>query len=368
MGLERYFPEDYFGSRARFRDLLRARGFSHHSYPIRARGPFGEELSIDVGVRGGGASPQALVISSGLHGLEAPFGAACQFALLDQPERLEMVGAQTRVVLIHALNPFGFVFGRRWNEDNIDLGRNFFLPGGDYAGAHPLYETLSPILNPKRPPNRRDGFPIVAAWLLLRYGDRALRDAVPTGQYTHPEGLFYGGGEASDTVRIVDAHLEEWIGQARTVRHLDMHTGLGPWGGYKLLADVDFTGAEPETLAERYGANRLEMRDTSKNAQKAAQTDVAYAARGAFMEWAHARFPERAYTMLTAEFGAYPGWRTLQALRAENQAWRYGAAGEGDTEWARRLAWRAFTPTDPNWRRGAVEQALDLFALAAAPD
>lgn len=37
------------------------------------------------------------------------------------------------IVLVHAANPFGFLFNRRWNENGVDLNRNV-LPDNIYPG------------------------------------------------------------------------------------------------------------------------------------------------------------------------------------------------------------------------------------------
>lgn len=31
------------------------------------------------------------------------------------------------IVLVHAVNPFGFLNNRRWNENGVDLNRNFLV-------------------------------------------------------------------------------------------------------------------------------------------------------------------------------------------------------------------------------------------------
>ena len=53
------------------------------------------------------------------------------------------------IVLVHALNPFGFAWRRRWNENNVDLNRNFlddrsFLDGdAAYAESRRVYERVA---------------------------------------------------------------------------------------------------------------------------------------------------------------------------------------------------------------------------------
>lgn len=92
-------------------------------------GPDGDELTIDVARFSPQRPERLIVLSSGLHGVEGYLGSAVQCAILEEelegwtpPDRLA-------VVMIHALNPYGFAFHRRVNENNVDLNRNFLLDG-----------------------------------------------------------------------------------------------------------------------------------------------------------------------------------------------------------------------------------------------
>ena len=58
-----------------------------------------------------------------------PSRAAAGFTLLEVLVALAVVAlalaAGLRVVLLHAINPWGFSWARRVTEDNVDLNRNF---------------------------------------------------------------------------------------------------------------------------------------------------------------------------------------------------------------------------------------------------
>ncbi len=62
---------------------------------------------------------------------------------------------RTAVLFVHALNPHGFSYGRRVNEDNADFNRNF----RDFATPPPVnaaYAEIHPLLLPPAwPPSRR---------------------------------------------------------------------------------------------------------------------------------------------------------------------------------------------------------------------
>jgi Protein of unknown function (DUF2817) len=124
-------------------------------------------------------------------GAEGFCGSGCQIALLHDDElqgRLDKAGMA--LLLIHAVNPYGFSHLRRVNEDNIDLNRNFLdfeqalLVNSGYAVVYPL------VLPDAWPPGEANEKAISEA---IEKGGRSFQNAVSTGQTTHPDGLFYAG-------------------------------------------------------------------------------------------------------------------------------------------------------------------------------
>src|SRR5688572_7001224 len=131
MQLHSFFSGDFEDARKRFREAVeKARG-TWAPYPIAARGPRDEELTIDVASLGNVAAERVVVVSGGLHGPEGFFGSAVQTAWLAK-RKAAALPESLRILLLHALNPFGFAWRRRWNESNVDLNRNFLLPGEEY--------------------------------------------------------------------------------------------------------------------------------------------------------------------------------------------------------------------------------------------
>ena len=51
-------------------------------------------------------------------------GSACQYGLLVD-DLVSQLPKEAGLILVHALNPYGFAWSRRTNEDNVDLNRNF---------------------------------------------------------------------------------------------------------------------------------------------------------------------------------------------------------------------------------------------------
>ena len=349
------FSPDYRTARARFRDAAGRLGWACNAYPIGAAGPEGEELAIDVAACSARAAERVLVISSGLHGVEGYLGSAIQLALLERWRREPGPPAGLRCVMLHALNPYGFAWSRRCDADNIDPNRNFLLDGVEFRGGSEAYARLDGLLNPRRPPSRWDLFYPKAFWQLARLGMPALKDAVATGQYDFPAGLFFGGSGPSRTRQILQQHMQAWIGSATSVVHLDFHTGLGRRGTYKLITDDTPSPAQQNWIARTFGPEAHEEADPR---------GVAYQARGSLGRWCRAQDFAPEYLLALAEFGTYGNLTVLAGLRAENQAHHWGRAQDSATLRAKARLRELFCPASAQWRTRALAQGTELVEKA----
>jgi hypothetical protein len=345
------FSDDYFAARERFRTAALRSGYDLESHSA-GQGP---ELTIDTARVGQPGASRRVLVSSGLHGVEGFFGSAVQCYLLEETLRDWSPPPGFALVLAHALNPFGFARVRRFDEQNIDLNRNFLLPGEAYEGAPARYRELDGFLNPRYPPSYLDPFLPRAALAIARYGFADLKQAVAGGQYDYPTGLFFGGrGPAAVNERLAEL-LPAWVGDAEVVVHVDFHTGLGMWGDYTLLFEFDLDAPRRAILEQWYDPRRIHGPDPK---------DIAYRARGALGSWAEARSSERTYVFLCAEFGTYHPLNVLRALRDENQAHHWGTPEARSTKRAKAWLREAFAPADVVWRNKTVEMGASLARRA----
>lgn len=350
------FPTDYAESRRRFRQAATRRGAALEAHPIGLDGPDGEPLTIDVARLGPDDASQVVVISSGLHGIEGFLGAAVQLAVLEDEEGAH-VGPDRAIVFLHALNPYGYAYLRRVNEDNVDLNRNMLRQGEDYSGSPPLYGAMDPLLNPEQPPpGGLSMFLPKAAFYLARYGLPALKDAVAGGQYDFPKGLFYGGAGPTATHRILAAELPRWVAGARRVLHIDFHSGLGRWGSYKLLVDHPWGSEGLAALESVFGADVVEPWEPEQG--------VSYAIRGGLGTWCKARLPDVEYDVLCAEFGTTNILAVISALHHENRAHLWGAEGESTTVAAKARLREVFAPKSAKWRGLTLERGIAIVQRA----
>src|SRR5690606_24922310 len=141
------FSSKYAEARQKFLDAVKEAGLLLTSYLNPHKGTEGEELATDVAWGGSVLSERVLVVQSGTHGVEGFCGSGIQIGLLksgvwkERPEGMS-------VVFVHAVNPYGFSWLRRVNEDNVDLNRNFVNHfTGDYPD-NPGYRELRDLICP----------------------------------------------------------------------------------------------------------------------------------------------------------------------------------------------------------------------------
>ena len=103
--------ENYHEARDLFRQAAQELGAHLENHVVLSGAEYGGDLTIDVAVVGVEDPTWSLVVSSGLHGVEGFFGSALQTAYLRQVQRQDVIDSKGQLVLIHAINPFGFLRG-----------------------------------------------------------------------------------------------------------------------------------------------------------------------------------------------------------------------------------------------------------------
>jgi hypothetical protein len=347
------FSPDYATARQRFRQAASRLGWQLEDHPIGVAGPGGDPLTLDVACSPSSDAGRVLVVSSGVHGVEGFFGSAVQVGLLERWGSRPV--GPLKCVFLHGLNPFGFAWIRRFDENNVDPNRNFLLPGERYEGFPAGYAGLDDLLNPQRPPSRWESFTVKALWAIARHGMPALRQTVAAGQYEFPRGLFFGGAGPSRTHQLLGKNLERWLRGSRDVVHLDFHTGLGPKGACKLLIDYPLSQRQRTRLTDWFGAGSFEACDSS---------NIAYDARGGFGRWCVSRNLAPDYLFACAEFGTFGPIQVLSGLRAENQAHHWGTPTAASTVRAKHRLKELFCPSAEAWRSQVLDHSFDLVARA----
>ena len=356
MGSEAFSPS-YRHALRRFLQAARGAGGQIESHPIAGACPAGEPLSIDTVRLGNPRASRLVVVSSGVHGVEGYFGSAVQLMFLRSVLPALSMPDDVAVLLLHAVNPYGFAWDRRVTEDNVDLNRNFPTATQTYSGCPDGYEQVHPLINPETPP-QWDCFYPRAAEKILRHGFEPLKESIVGGQYECPQGLFYGGKSAAAPVHALEQALPGLIGPAERIVHIDMHCGYGRWGEFKLLVDSEDAASESgcwKRFASAFDAERFEALNQDSRACTLA---------GSLGQWCSERFAGSSYDTVTAEFGTYSPLKVLAALRDENRAHHWGRPDSLGTLRAKQNLREMFAPVDQRWRDRAVAGGVAVVARA----
>lgn len=357
MSLHTSFSRSYAEARQKFRDAAHAAGATLTDFPHPTkRGSAGEELAMDVAWIGDAEARRFLMVTSGMHGVEGFCGSGAQVAMLSDAQLLQACAdAGVALLMVHAVNPYGFSHMRRVNEDNVDLNRNFM----DFTRPLPEnapYAEVAPMLLPEQwPPSEA-----AQAALMKTVAEKGLswyQAAVSAGQYQAPEGLFFGGNKATWSNYTLRRILARFGAGREALRWIDLHTGLGPWG----YGEPIYMGPDREEEIGRvraiWGCNVTSIYDGSS-----ASANLNGMAWVAVPE----TLPTLAYNGIALEFGTLPVTEVLEALRGDHWLHLHPEADEGQRNLIRQAMWHAFYGDTDDWRESVVEQVREAVLKGLA--
>jgi len=215
-------------------------------------GPDRQALYLDWLRLGQNNNPEnLLVLISGTHGIEGFAGSAIQCHWITRLAQQVQNNASLGVVIIHALNPWGFAWLRRYDHEGIDLNRNFI----DFGAPLPANEKYDLVHNDLFCDTSKQVKATLAYWQ-SQWGQEEFSAVITRGQYQHADGLFYGGVAPSWSRRTLEQLGKEApLQKARRIAVIDLHTGLGPFGHGEVINDHDPGQPGFELACQWYGDN-----------------------------------------------------------------------------------------------------------------
>jgi hypothetical protein len=355
------FSATYAEAREKFREAVKGAGGELESITHPERGPDHGSLTTDVAWLGPRDADAVLVMISGTHGVEGFCGSGAQVNWLQRSENSRLP-AGIGVLMLHAVNPYGFAWLRRVTHENVDLNRNW-IDFGKPTPHNPGYAEIAEVLCPKEwtDDSRHESNAFIRRYIELN-GMAAWQQAVSGGQYSHPWGLFYGGSGPTWSRQTQTSILQAYLQSAARVAIIDYHTGLGPWGyGEQIVTDA--MGSPGFARASAWFGRAV----TSPNSGTSASAPI----QGDGLSVAAALTPQAEVTGLALEFGTQSLSDVLTALRAD--AWLH-AHGEVDSDIGRAIKdqiRKAFYGDADDWKGMVAGQSLlaikqAVIGLAAA--
>ncbi|MGO1120148.1 M14 family metallopeptidase [Rhodovibrionaceae bacterium A322] len=356
-----YFATSYAQAREKFQEACQLAGLECESYTNPLKGPRGEDLATDVTWIGPRDAERVLVTQSATHGIEGYCGSGVQVGSL-LSSHLEERPENVAIMMIHAINPFGFAWSRRVNEDNVDLNRNF----QDFSQPLPQNPRYDEVHAAACPENWTEE--TQTAWTafqesyIAQHGTMGLQAAISSGQYHRPDGLFYGGIEATWSNKTLHGIVTKHLAQARHVAVIDYHTGLGPYGYGERISKQIPGSVDEARLSDWY---RGDFTNPASGTSSSARLS------GTNMSGIMAAHPDKNWTCITLEFGTLPVFDVLNALRADNWLHSHGDLDSDLGQAIKREIRQAFYGETNDWKeaiwnRGIESQRLALRGLAAS--
>ncbi|MDZ4375593.1 MAG: M14 family metallopeptidase [Phenylobacterium sp.] len=342
------FSATYAEARAKFQDAAEGAGAALSSYVHPERGPDGGEVATDVAWIGPADAAGVLVMVSGTHGVEGHCGSGAQVDWLRRGEAARRAPG-VAVMLVHAINPYGFAWSRRVTHENVDLNRNF-IDFSKPLPESPAYDALHHAVKPLTwTQAARDESRAVLLGYAREHGFPALIQAMSGGQYRHPDGIFYGGAGETWSRRTLTAIFRERLAAASDVGVIDYHTGLGPVGYAEQIVS-----AMPQSEEYRRAALWHGLAVASQSGGESVSAKLA----GDWLDATPGLLPHARVTGIALEYGTVESTQVLEALRADNWLHAHGDPLSPEGQAIKAQIRGAFYIDDDVWRGMVLGQSL----------
>lgn len=343
------YSNTYAEARQKFLALVSRSGaklISRH-HPNK-RGSENEDLAIDLAIFGDVKAEKTLFLISGTHGQEGFYGSALQIEFL----RDLQIPDGVNIVALHALNPWGFSYLSRSDDQNIDVNRNFteYVP----VDQDEIYPLLFKALCPDDWVEESIDWSSVRQEVEEIYGAERMITAAGGGQIVEPTGMNYIGTGPSWSRTVVEELLPQVFAHSKKVAFIEWHTGLGD---YAELSHIPMVTPGSPSYERMFGWLDEEARSTWERGMSDFN-GVKPNYRGWFSAWLPTTAPKAQWTGMVIEAGTYGVIEVMDGVRID----RWLKYGKGRTEFSREqlreIMMDKFYPVAPDWRATALKNGL----------
>lgn len=298
-----------------------------------------------------------IVLTTGVHGMEGYIGSVMLDVFFE--EIFPTVDTENTGVLVVAnVNPYGMKYMRRYNENNVDLNRNFILDWNGFdMSSNKDYPEVKEFLQPEGKIGNafwhEAEFYLNLAKEALTKGADKVSDALLTGQYEYPQGVYYGGnGDEISTAYLKGVFNDCLDGEYENIVHIDIHSGYGPRYNMVIFNSVYETMTEAETK-EAFGYDYVISHDSeSFYATTGDTTDY-------FYRLAESKESEKELFSTCFEFGTIgdsfmDSILSLKYTVDENRQHWYPTENKVASEIVSENYAELFYPTEKEWREKTV--------------
>lgn len=299
-----------------------------------------------------------IVLTTGVHGMEGYIGSVMLDVFFEEIYP-QLDADTTGVQVIANVNPYGMKYMRRYNENNVDLNRNFILDweGFDYS-SNKDYPEVKNFLQPegeiKNAFWHEVSFYLSLAKEAITKGADKVSDALLTGQYEYPQGVYFGGTKDEKSTAYLKGVFNDCLdGEYENIVHIDIHSGYGPRYNMVIFNSVYDTMTEAQTK-EAFSYDYVIAHDSeSFYATTGDTTDY-------FYRLAESKNSDKELFSTCFEFGTIGDsfFDTILSLKYtvdENRQYWYPTDNRVASEVVAEHYKELYYPTETQWREKTVE-------------
>ena len=305
-----------------------------------------------------------VVLTTGVHGIEGYIGSTMLdvffnhvYPTLDKTD--------TGVLIVANVNPYGMKYMRRYNENNVDLNRNFIEDWSTFdLSSNTEYPKVDKFLQPTGEMGNafwhEAGFYLSLAKEAIFTGAGTISDALLTGQYEYPEGVYYGGnGDEKSTTYLKGVFNDCLESDYENIIHVDIHSGYGPRYNMVIFNSVGDPTSEADSIAQ-IGYDYIIAQDSEDfYVTYGDTTDY-------FYRLAKSKNTDKTLYSTCFEFGTIgdgflDSILSLKYTVDENRQHHYPTDNEITAEIVRQNYLELFYPTETEWRIKTIIDFTDAF-------
>ena len=360
-----YFNETYEACRGSFRALS---GELLLRYPEMKKGFFTVEskrdsdLTVDwFYIHARKKTTKLLIMTSGLHGIEGFAGSAIQHMFMQQIFQ-DSILDETGLFFIHGLNPYGFKYGRKVTEYNVDLNRNC-LEEFPAKITNEGFAELKSFLIPAKEVNihsvNNKMFPLKVIMQSLTKGVSKIRESTLMGQYEFSNGFYYGGGGLEPQIKQLKKLFENILPKYKIVLNIDLHTGYGKRGEMHVFLNPVDDEEVKSSIEYLFSHETIDWGDSKGF----------YTINGDYLNWSNGLFKDSLCIPILLEFGTFNSQhiigsaKSLQIMINENQGYHNGYKDSlSKVEVAKEFK-ELYYPASNHWRTKVMDRACQSLSV-----
>ena len=305
-----------------------------------------------------------IILTTGVHGMEGYIGSVMLDVFFDEIYPT-IDTSKTGILVVANINPYGMKYMRRYNENNVDLNRNFIEDWTSFdTSVNKDYPKVDSFLQPTGKMGNafwhEVGFYLSLAKEAIFTGAGTISDALLTGQYEYPEGVYYGGsGDEKSTTYLKGVFADCLDGSYENLIHIDIHSGYGP--RYNM---VIFNSAQDPTTEEEakamFGYDYIIATDSEDFYPTFGDTT------DYFYRLANSKGTDKELYSTCFEFGTIgdgflDSILSLKYTVDENRQHWYPTTNKITAEMVKENYYELFYPTEKEWREKTIVDFVDAM-------